>query len=294
MRQSILWIGIYFAFFSTMSFGQGFGTIFRAGLNVSSISGPTEMTADGRNLENFSYNTGFHIGAGGRYKFDYNGNYGISAEVLYSLKGGVVSYEGDSYFVFRNSQGAIIRTTGQRRSDLDVSNSYLEFPINLFAKFGKLEIHAGGYAAIRMRSEGTGDYRYSTTVPNTASFEANLIQNYRRDRLSDYSEPFIGNVANLTVGAEVFQIPLTQGAYFEHEEFNGPKYRGYDLGLLGGISYYMTQGLYLGVRFQYGLTDITRDDMHISLYRLGQDNRPRPREEVHRNIAYQVSVGFAF
>jgi len=280
---------------TTQVSGQGFGTIFRAGLNLSSFDGPTMMTADGQNLEEYGSGTGFHIGAGARYKFDYSGNYGVALEFLYSLKGGLISYEGDSWFTFRNPQGATIMTTGTRRMALDVSNSYLEFPINFFAKAGKFEFHAGAYMGIRLRSIANGDYRYMTTSPNNLNFSVLLDQNFRTDRLPDFSMPFPADqVELLEVAGELFQVPRTQGAYFEHGEFNGSLYKALDFGLLGGFSYYLTEGLFLGFRFQYGLTDVTRDDMHLNLYRLGEDNQPQTRTEVHRNIVYQFSVGFAF
>lgn len=274
---------------------QGFGTIFRAGLNASTFSGPTLVSAEGTSLESYGYGTGFHIGAGGRYKFDYSGNYGVSLEFLYSLKGGLVNYEGESWYLFRNTQGAMIRSTGTRRQALDVSISYLEFPLNVFAKVGKFEVHAGVYAGIRLRSIANGDYRYITSNPNNLNFSVVLDQNFRTDRLPDYTMPFRADqVIDLEVAGELIQVPLVQGAYFEHAEYNAPLYRSIDYGLLGGLSYYLTEGLYLGFRFQYGLTDITRDDMHISQYRLGDDNRPVIREEMHRNLVYQFSVGFAF
>lgn len=277
------------------AYGQGFGTIFRAGLNISSFNGPTLMDANGQSLEEYGYGTGFHIGAGARYKFDYSGNYGVSMEFLYSLKGGLISYEGESWYTFRNPQGASITTTGTRRMALDVSNSYLEFPVSFFAKFGKFELHGGAYMGVRLRSIANGDYRYMTTSPNNLNFSVLLDQNFRNDRLPDYSMSFPSNeVELLEVAGELFQVPTTQGAYFEHPEFNGSLYKALDFGLIGGFSYYLTDGLFLGFRFQYGLTDVTRDDMHLNLNRLGDDNQPLLRSEVQRNIVYQASVGFAF
>ena len=274
---------------------QGFGTIFRAGLNVSSFGGDRLTTADGRNIETYNTSTGFHIGAGARYKFDYEGKYGASLELLYSLKGGLITFEGDSYYIFRNSQGAVIRSFGTRRQVVDVSNSYIEFPVNFFAKVGKLEFHAGAYAGFRLRSIANGEYRFTSSTPSNVNFSVILDQNFTRDKLPDYSVPFpTDQVQTLQVAGEFFQIPRTQGAYFEHEVINGPLYRSIDIGLLGGISYYLTDGLFLGLRAQYGLSDVTRNDMHINLNRLNENNQLLFRDEVQRNLILQISVGFAF
>lgn len=274
---------------------QGFGTVFRAGMNISSLSGPVLMSADGEPAEAFGTSTGFHIGAGARYKFEYSGNYGVSLEFLYSLKGGLVDYNGDSWFLFRNAQGANIRSMGMRRKAIDISTSYIEFPLQLFAKVGKFEFTGGGYMGIRLRTIANGDYTYTSTSPNAFDFTVELDQNFRNDRVPNFSDPFeTQDLITVTVAGELFQLPRQQGAYFEHDDFTGSYILPLDFGLTGGVSYYLTEGLFISGRIQYGLTDITRDDMHLNIQELGPNNERLFREEVHTNIVYQVSIGFAF
>ncbi len=274
---------------------QGFGTVFRAGLNVSTLDGSVLMNADGTPAEAFGTSTGFHIGAGARYKFDYSGNYGVSLEFLYSLKGGLVDYNGDSWFIFRNAQGSNIRSVGMRRKAIDISTSYLEFPLHFFAKVGKFEFMGGGYMGIRLRAIANGDFTYTSTSPNPIDFTIELDQHFTRDRVPDFSQPFdTEDLLTIPVAGELFQMPRRQGAYFEHDDYRGSFIRPFDFGLTGGISYYLTEGLFLSARIQYGLTDITRNDMHLNVQQLGPNNERLFRDEVHTNIVYQVCIGFAF
>lgn len=273
---------------------QGFGSIFRAGLTTSTLQGPVLTDANGQAQEQLGYVSGFHLGAGMRYKFDYAENYGLNIEAIYTQKGSRVRYDGPSYFVFRNTEGRREIVNGDRNYILDISSSHFDFPVTFYAKFlKKLEVHGGFYASVLIRAEGGGSFTFTSPSPQNVNMTVFLEQNYRSDVLPDYSQPFSGEVIPVRIGGEPYPIPKTQGAYFEHTEKTGSLLRAFDYGLTGGLSYYFTKGLYLGGRVQYGLSNVFNPDMFVSLRDLdGQQGALR--NDARTNLSWQIAIGFAF
>lgn len=292
--QFFVAISLVLFFVTNEARGQGIGSVFRAGLTYSKLSGPVLMDDIGSELERLGMVSGFHLGAGLRYKFDYAEQYGIGFEVVYTQKGGRTEYNGPSYFVLRSPDSPTRVLNGTRTSTLDISTSHFDFPLTLFGKFfNKLELHGGLYASFLLRAEGGGNFSFKTNTPNDIDFTVFWDQNFRNDNIPDISAPISGETIEVRVLGDRYLLPKTQGAYFEHVEKTRNLFRYIDYGLIGGVSFFLTRGLYLGGRFQYGLSNQVNNDMFISLRDI-EGTTPLLREDSRRNISYQVALGFAF
>jgi hypothetical protein len=275
-------------------YAQGFGSIFRAGLTTSTFRGSVLQDAQGGNLEQLGYVSGFHLGTGLRYKFDYAEKYGLNIEVVYTQKGGRIQYNGPSYFVFRNNDGRSEIVNGNRDYILDISTSHIDFPVSFFVKlFNKLEVNAGFYFSTMLRAEGGGSFTFNSGLPQNVDMTVFLDQNYRKNNIPDYSQPFTGETIPVRINGEPFPVPKTQGAYFEHTQKTGNMLRSIDYGLTGGLAYYITKGLYLSGRVQYGMNNQFNPDMFISLKDLN-GTVPALRNDLRKNLSFQLAIGFAF
>lgn len=273
---------------------QGFGSIFRAGLNFGTMRGPVEGSAD-TDYEKLGYTTGFHIGVGARYHFDYLKKYGVGMEGNYSQKGGTINYDGPSFFVFRNSQGVSVTSTGYRKSNITVSQTHIDIPLYAYAKITKgLEVSGGVYGSFLVGSKGSGDLTFSGTNPSVNEFTVQLNQNYIKDQLLDYTQPLQGDFTNISIASQQFQLPAVLGAYTENETRDGNLYKVFDFGLIGGFSLYLNQGLYLGLRAQYGLTNLVNNNMKLQYSTPGPNNKPVLSEDKRTNLTFQASIGFSF
>ncbi|HRF41837.1 MAG TPA: hypothetical protein PK198_23745, partial [Saprospiraceae bacterium] len=110
---------------------------------------------------------------------------------------------------------------------------------------------------ILIGSRGFGELTYSgRTVLGTtiAPFTMNLEHQYSKDAFRGT----VGtNVENRVIEGRPVQIPLTAGAYYEGADSSEKLYKTFDLGLIGGLSFYLNKSLFLGGRVHYGLSDVT-------------------------------------
>lgn len=293
MRSLILFLAISITFFSTHQevFGQGeFSGGFKAGLNFSNFEGPVE-----NDNESFSFNTGFHIGATIMYSF--TDVFGLKGELIYSQKGTQYSYDGDSYFTFYRSgtnAGIPIYATGERRMDISVSNTYLDLPVMVYARVGRFELEAGLNAGILVSSRGSGGLTFSgTSLAGTpiAEFEVGLDHSYYSDNQGPNA--LLGG-ETVTINTFSAQQPTSIDAYYESADNDEKKYSTLDVGLNAGIGFFLNKGLFLGVRGNYGLSDITNEGQDLALADLGDGNSYQTRDDKDQNISVQVSVGFRF
>jgi hypothetical protein len=88
--------------------------------------------------------------------------------------------------------------------------------------------------------------------------------------------------------------PSVIGAYYDFEEKPVNQYKAFDIGLVGGLSFYLNEGLYLGGRLTYGLTDADDNRYDISLYKLGSGNSYIFRSDKNQHLTIQASIGFLF
>ncbi len=254
---------------------------FKAGLNSSTFSGPLDED------ETYKSNTGFHIGIIFRYPI--TDLFGVKAEFVYNQKGGKYLYNGPSFFRVNDGTNDIL-VHGTRDMDINVSNNYLEFPVLAYGRLGPLEFSGGGYFALLGGSLGGGQLRFTGQNPAIDQFRLNLDHHYVGDEAGEAST---FNTVDISVEGETISLPSQIGAYYEHDDKPDNRYKFLDLGLLGGVSFYLNEGLYLGLRGTFGLTDVSQPSMDV-IYNSFKANVPAVRDDKDRQISYQISLGFSF
>lgn len=284
-----IFLGLAILLFTSVTFAQGeFSGGFKAGLNFNNIDGPTE-TDD----EVFESNTGFHIGASFVYSF--TDLFGVKAELMYSQKGTQYTYDGPSYFTFYTTNTATpIFATGNRRSDISISNSYIDIPVLLYYKIGRLELEAGVNAGFLIGSSGSGGITFSGTTQAgspVAEFTTGVDYGYYSNEKG--IDAIMGSTTITLNTLQAFR-PESTDAYYEAADNDDNKFKTVDFGLNAGLAFFLNKGLYVGVRANYGLSDITNEGQDISPVSLAQGNRYQTRDDQDRNISIQASVGFRF
>jgi hypothetical protein len=274
---------------------QDFSFGFKTGLNFNQFKGDAE---EGTNVsETFDRNVGFHFGA--TFAWEMTDLMGLRGELMYSQKGSRRSFKGDSYYNFLTADNEIVHTTGFRTQELNVNNSYIDLPILFYVKpVSKIEIYGGVSVGVMVTSTGFGNIRMSElkddngapTDPNTINHELdfNFIANEPGERR-------FGDLAStIKIKNENVPYPQTAGAYYDFLEDRGRLYRGFDYGLVGGVSFYLSRTLYVSGRINYGLRDLTNSKADVSLSALGENNAFIERDDDDRNVSIQASVGFSF
>ena len=262
---------------------------FKAGLNFSNMDGELEMDAQGNALETIKSSTGFNVGALVNYSItDF---FGLRTEFIYAQKGRVINYNGDSYFVFDATNNSIV-ATGNRNLELDVINSYLEIPLLAYAKFGKIEIMGGAYVSTLIGSVADGSLTFtpdSRQGNNFDLYEFTLDFRYRRDEAGEGT----GEVIPLSVNG--VDVPNTLGAYYEYSSVDNSLHNLLDVGVIGGLSFYLNDGFFINARIEYGLTDTTDDRVDVSYSTVPVSNNQFSfRGDNDRNFTLHTSVAFRF
>ena len=273
---------ILLLFFFVSSVAQAQLTFgFKTGLNYSGFTGDLESA------ERYEYNLGFHIGMIVRYHF--TDLFGIKGELLYSQKGGKYFYEGPSFFRIQRSVGAV-RASGLRNMDINISNDYIDLPIMGFVKLGPVELSAGINLGLLVTSAGGGQLEFTSQQPLLSPFTLILDYRYLDDRAGQAVDI---EVVEVQIGGERVSIPRQLGAYYEYEEKHGSRYEIFDIGINGGLAFYLNRGLFFNFRVNYGLKDITRASMDV-IYSQFTGNYPTVQNTVDRQISFQTSIGFGF
>ncbi len=287
MKQSTLLLSLALLLLGGTSLqGQPeFSGGFKAGLNFSNLDGPLELDDDGSELEANNLTTGFHIGA--TFALAFTDRFGAKADLLYSQKGAEIEYDGPSFYIFYSRTGtAPLTVLGNRRSSIDVTNSYIDVPVMVYGRLGPIELEAGVSAAVLVNSVATGGATFTT--PAGTSYTISYDYNFLRDEVGVAA---IKEEDAASTGAS-FIVPTTVGAYYESLTDEN-RYSRLDFGLVGGLSVFINQGLYLGGRINYGLSDVTNREQDIALRALS-GGEVSLRDDKDRNISLQASVGFRF
>jgi len=295
MRSLVVFLAISLAVLSLNqdAFAQGeFSGGFKAGLNFSNIDGPLENAN-----ESFGSNTGFHIGATIMYSF--TDVIGLKAELMYSQKGTQYSYDGDSYFTFYRTNASTeipIYAVGKRRLDISVSNTYIDLPLMVYARVGKFELEAGVNAAILVSSRGSGSLTFSgNSLAGTPIEEFVAGVDYAYYSKVQGIHAIISNSQNnVVINTHTVALPSVLNAYYEAADNDEKKYNALDVGLNAGIAFFVNKGLYIGLRANYGLSDVTNESQDLALEALGSGNTYQTRDDKDQNISLQASVGFRF
>ena len=266
---------------------------FKTGLNFAHIEGPSELSAAGANLESWKSLTGFHIGLVLGYSI--NDYFGLRGELLYTKRGAKYTFEGESYRIFR-FEGGSIASTGNSRYLINVNNAYLDLPVLAYGRWKDFELSAGAYVGLMVQSIGDGSLTYTggrtTSLQNAISdLEFNLDYNFRKDEPGGGES---GQTVTVKVDAKTVEMPKTLGAYYDYTEDKGKLFNSIDYGMVAGLSYYMSRSLFLGLRLQYGLADITNNSADLAKARTEANGNLIYRNDKDRNMVIQASVGFSF
>jgi Outer membrane protein beta-barrel domain len=289
---------IFLCVFTQLSNAQEMGYGIRVGINFNKLNAPSEMDADGNVLETHDFNTGFHVG--GAIIFKFTDLFGLKTEFLFSQKGMKYKYEGPSFQFFTEElSGNQVKSTGDRLYRMTVTNSYIEFPITAYYKFGeRFEVHGGFLVGFLAGSTAVGEFDYKGAFPvgnDDINFIQNLEFNYRKDQPASPDD--ITNdteVIEFLSQNDLVRFPKTVGAYYmDYPEKSGNFYNTFDFGLTGGFSFFINGGLFLMFSGNYGLVDITNNFYDIS--RLESDGLNYiKRNDKDYNVSLQGSIGFSF
>ncbi len=273
---------------------QEFSYGFKAGLNSNHFQADSETDDQGNELETFTNNVGFHVGVAFTWKI--TDLVGVRGEFLFSQKGGRRKYIGPSYFTFRADDGTRIFSTGTRDQRLNVTLSYLDFPLTGYYKpFEWLELSGGVSVGVLVGASAFGELKYSgvTGAGNPVEeFLLNLDHQYGKDEPGEADFGLFAFAREINSKQVIF--PSQAGAYFEFEEDRGNLYKTLELGAVGGISLYLNRALFLSFRAHFGLSDVTNSRADVSLFQLDADRNFIPRDDDDRNFSFQTSIGFAF
>ncbi|MGB3799379.1 MAG: porin family protein, partial [Lewinella sp.] len=254
-----------------------------------SFDADQEMS-DNMTLEEFRRTTGFHVGA--TFALAFTDLVGVKADLMYSQKGGEVRYQGPSSFYLYNdgtdTEG--LRVFGDLDSERDVLNSYIDIPVVAYYRLGPVELEGGVSAGFLVNSRASGSASFSNVVLPDGRTIPDVSYNYDYNYFSDV----VGFNAIVEPNESRQGFPAVIDAYYNSED-DRPLYRRLDFGLVGGASVFLNNGLYLGLRYQYGLTDATRGENDLRLTRTeGVDEREYNTNDKDYNRVIQTSIGFRF
>lgn len=265
---------------------QGAHLGLRIGLNSAHFQGTAEENSSFSNLP------GFHVGP--TFSYGFTDIMGLRGELIFSQKGSKYTYDGPSYFTIRKN-GQFITTSGTRNMSVAINNNYIDVPLMFYTLlFERLDVSVGGYASILVGSTGRGDLNYSGKRDNSNAvvgpIKFLLDQNFFRDKAGTTS-----STATQTIKLEGDQVVLPErlGAYYEYKaKPDGSKYNVLDYGLCGALHYRLSSGLYAGVRYQLGLSDVSNDDFDISYKSLDQAKEFNliPSKYLNRSLQFSIML----
>jgi hypothetical protein len=283
MKNKIL---IILCLASVVLTGQSVGV--RAGLNYSKFRGPLEAN------EKYGIANGFHFGINYGYKFsDY---FMVRSELQYTQTGTKQTYNGDSYYLIYTADGRTVFEKGKADLNLDVSNGYINIPITaVLQALPKIELSGGFIMNFLVNPIGRGTLRFeSASRPDKIIFKQTLDYRYYQDAAQASTQFNSSRPIAILVDDVRETIPKSVGAYYQNFAKDGNRFPWYDIQATVGANYFINRGLFLGVKYNYGLLDITRNKMDRSLVSLKSDNNFILRDDFDRNTNLEVSLGFRF
>ena len=272
---------------------------FRVGLNFATFKGPLETDDDGNDLEAFENSTGFHVGADIYVKF--TELVGLKTGLIFYQRGGEYRFDGEGHQFLIADDGSRLRAQGNKNIILSVNNSYLDVPITAYYKIGekqKFEIFGGMQLSFLVASTGSGDLSFNgrSVLGNVpVEFESRLLShNYFKDDVPNIEDlrDAVGSTP-LMVDGKTVSLPEALGAYYEFTEKDKSVFNVFDIGLHGGVAFYLNRGLYISAAVNYGLLDATNKTYDVSRTTTEGDDFIQ-RDDVDHNLIIQTSVGFSF
>ncbi len=282
--KKLIIILLVFSAFNLGAQSQKIGV--RAGLNQSWFSGPLETN------ESMTRNGGFHFGL--NYSYYFNDFFGLRFELLYNQRGTTHKYDGETYYILRRGNERLV-DYGDTDYILAISNGYLSLPVSAsLYVLPKLEIFGGLGLDFLLSPTGRGRNTYtSTDFPDGIRFTQSMDYNFFSDE-AGAANLFNNSTIALLVEGEALPIPRVIGAYYFFEDKDGNRFKPVDLSLHAGVNYFLNTGFFVGATLNYGLSDITRNQMDVSIGELNPDGSFILREDSDHQLSLQVSLGFRF
>jgi len=281
------------AFTFNASQAQTFGV--RAGLNYSKFLGPT-VSADNA-TEKYGFSNGFHFGLS--YAYDFTDIFSLRSELVYVQNGSTLNYDGDSYYVIRDRERS--KTTVEKGDvdyDLNISNAYISIPIMANYRISnKWEVFGGPYINMLIGPTGRGKLRFqSYDNPEGIVFRQSLDFSYNSDDDNQVlgSSPQASDRIAIFVDGEVVELERFAGAYSRQGIKTGNKFNFLDVGLTAGAHYFLNKGFFVGFQFDFGLIDLTNNDVDISLKDVNPDNSFQFSDDKDTHFGIHASFGFRF
>ncbi len=261
----------------------------RAGMNYGKFSGPLEEGED------YGVANGFHFGI--NYTYLFNDIVSFRGELLYIQRGTKQTFSdstGSVYYIIN----AIERSDnlvafGSIDYQLEVSNAYLSIPITTHFRLNKkFEAYAGMSVEFLIGPSGKGLVDFEN---EEFFFRQSLDHSYGSDT-AGFANPRIPDRVSIQVDGEDLTMPKFVGAYynFTEDQVTGQRFKRIDAKLILGLNYFINPGFYIGARTEYGLTDITNNNMDYSLRELDSDRNFILRDDVDHSLSLNLSFGFRF
>lgn len=276
--------------FSSLN-AQTFGV--RAGLNYSKFLGPTETGPDVTETNSFS--SGFHFGL--TYAYDFTDLFSLRSEIVYIQNGNKYDFDGDSYYIIRQ----INKTTYEKGDvdyELNISNAYISIPIMANYRINKKwEIFGGPYVNLLIGPTGRGKLRFESYERHEEIvFRQSLDFKYNNDNPVEISgsSPTSADQIAILVDGDVVNLNRFAGAYSRQGEKTGNKFNFLDIGLTAGAHYFLNRGFFVGFQVDFGLVDLTNNNVDFSLKDLNEDNTFIFSDDKDTHLGIHASFGFRF
>ena len=232
------------------------------------------------------------IGIAAVAQISFSNRFGLTPEIAFTQKGFYYKYEGPSYLKIPITNQTF--EGHQRIVGMNIINGYFSIPILFYVKVLKnknLQFDLGVVPSFLVSSRGLGVLKYRDENHPDDIIEYDLNFKYARDQIGDIvgSNTRTGKIDGTTISH-----PQTLGAYYLAEEKTSNYYKGFDMGLAVGVSYYFTPSLRLGARACYGFMDVTSDTEDIQQSSLDENRGFIHRSDKDRNFGVELFVGLHF
>ncbi len=308
------------SFAGVLAQGTAFGI--KAGLNFSSMKGPSEFSSAELGSETSKFIPGFHLGP--TFTYDITDKVGLQVELLYSQKGNKYRFSSETghyrSFLTSDLNNKVLDPTvwaiGDKSVILNVNTGHLALPVMFFYNItSNLRLGAGLELNALLHATGNGQLAFEGQVQNGPNSEVMLDRfttileyNYNKDKAGapavfddPLAEVLNPSRAGTSAGSELLDpiyFPQRVKAYFLEAEKNGRAFNLLDLGANVDLAYVFNSGLYFNLRGSYGLLDSTNNTYDFSEYQLTDpvngDLSRVARSDKDASVSIQVSVGFTF
>ena len=258
----------------------------RAGWNFNTFSGPLEAN------ESYAYTNGIHFGINYGYKL--SSTFMVRAELLYNQTGTKQKFDGPSYYLIYTPEKTVYEK-GRRLLDLEITTSYISLPITAVFQLGKKwEVYGGLSPNFLINPSGRGTVRfYSSEHPNDIIMKQTLDYSYFKDEALGASTTNTGYV-KIIVEGEVVNLPKAVGAYYQNDVKSANRLNWLNLSTVAGVNYFLNRRFYIGGRVEYGLFDVTNNQMDFTLEKYNDDFSVSKRDDKDIQLTFQASLGFRF